>query len=43
MDMDERGERFDQFFPDIPYLVWGCAWIDDGVAQTRITSLHIET
>jgi hypothetical protein len=43
MDMDERGERFDHFFPDIPYIVWGGAWIDDDVKHTRISSPHIET
>ena len=28
MDDAENGERFDQFFPDIPYTICGMAWID---------------
>ena len=29
MDDAPNGERFDQFFPDIPYSIFGMAWIDD--------------
>ena len=35
MDCDLKGERYDQFFPDIPYTVWGGAWIDDFEQATR--------
>ena len=28
MDFDLNGERYDQFFPEIPYTVWGGTWID---------------
>jgi hypothetical protein len=28
MDEDERGERYDTFFPDIPYTLSGGAWVD---------------
>ena len=27
-DEDERGERYETFFPDIPYTLTGGAWID---------------
>jgi hypothetical protein len=30
MDEDERGERFDRFFPDVPYTLGGGAWMDRG-------------
>jgi hypothetical protein len=43
MDMDERGQRFDHFFPDIPYIVWGGAWVDDFSIHTRFASPHIRT
>jgi hypothetical protein len=43
MDVDESGKRFDRFFSDIPYIVWGGAWIDDHVAHIRISSPHVET
>jgi hypothetical protein len=33
-----NGERFDQFFPDIPYSIWGFAWIDDSLLQKRWNS-----
>src|SRR5690349_3976419 len=42
MDVDEHGQRFDRFFPDIPYIVWGGAWIDDLSAQTRFNSPHLK-
>ena len=29
MDLTPRGERFVQFFPDIPYTIYGGVWIDD--------------
>ena len=43
MDVDKRGQRCDHFFADIPYTIWGGAWIDDHVASIRISSPHIET
>lgn len=43
MDVDESGERFDHFFPDIPYIIWGGAWIDDPAAHRRLGAPHIET
>jgi hypothetical protein len=43
MDMDERGQRFDHFFPEIPYIVWCGAWIDDTSTQARFSSPHLET
>jgi hypothetical protein len=43
MDVDEHGQRFDRFFPDIPYIVWGGAWIDDRAIHTRFASPHIRT
>jgi hypothetical protein len=35
MDESPSGERFDRFFPDIPYTVFGAAWIDDHSHLTR--------
>jgi hypothetical protein len=35
MDDAPNGERFDQFFPDIPYSIWGLAWIDDMKQKKR--------
>ncbi len=29
METDRHGERFDHFFPEIPYNIFGAAWIDD--------------
>lgn len=43
MEMDEHGQRFDRFFPDIPYIVWGGAWLDDDSTHTRFSSPHIRT
>ena len=43
MDMDEHGQRFDHFFPEIPYIVGGSAWIDDHSTHTRFSSPHIGT
>lgn len=35
MDYDLNGERYDQFFPEIPYTLWGGTWIDDFEQATR--------
>jgi hypothetical protein len=35
MDVAADGQRFDQFFPDIPYTISSAAWIDDFQALTR--------
>lgn len=35
MDLRPDGERFDRFFPDIPYTVFGAAWMDDSATRTR--------
>lgn len=35
MECDQGGERFDHFFPTIPYTVCGAAWIDDDHSLTR--------
>lgn len=35
MDFDRHDERFDQFFPEIPYTIFGAAWIDDFSMLTR--------
>src|SRR4029077_19804980 len=43
MDMDEHGQRFDDFFPEIPYVVWGGAWVDDSSTHTRFSGPHIRT
>ena len=43
MDVDEYGQRFDHFFPEVPYVVWGGAWIDDWTIHTRFSSTHIKT
>src|SRR5438067_3752765 len=43
MGDDERGQRFDQFFPEIPYIIWGGAWVDDLSARKRYCSPHLRT
>jgi hypothetical protein len=30
MDHDFNDEKFDEFFPDIPYTLWAGAWLDEG-------------
>jgi hypothetical protein len=35
MDSKLTGELYDQFFPEIPYTLWGGAWIDDFGQRTR--------
>jgi hypothetical protein len=35
MDLAPNGELFDSFFPDIPYCIFGAAWIDDPSQRTR--------
>jgi hypothetical protein len=44
MDNAPNGERYDSFFPTIPYTIWGGAWIDDFERQTRwlAPSIRIE-
>jgi hypothetical protein len=41
MDTAPSGERFDEFFPDIPYTIFGAAWIDDPSRLTRWSSPSI--
>jgi len=43
MDVDKSGNRFDHFFPEIPYIIWGGAWIDEPAALRRLSSPHIKT
>jgi hypothetical protein len=35
MDDAPSGERFDRFFPEIPYTIFGAAWMDDQSRHTR--------
>lgn len=35
MDCNPKGERYDEFFPDIPYTLWGGTWIDDSHKKIR--------
>ncbi|MFZ4596993.1 MAG: hypothetical protein ACOYOF_22285 [Verrucomicrobiaceae bacterium] len=35
MDNNPDGERFDHFFPEIPYTVFAAAWIEDYPNLTR--------
>ena len=44
MDDAPSGVRFDEFFPAIPYTIFGAAWIDDHSCHTRWSgpSIHIE-
>ena len=35
METDRHGERFDHFFPEIPYNIFGAAWIDDHTNHIR--------
>ena len=35
MDLTLSGERYEKFFPDIPYTIWGGTWIDDAKKGTR--------
>ena len=30
MDHDLNDQKFDEFFPDIPYTLWAGAWLDEG-------------
>jgi len=30
MEGDSGGQRFHEFFPDIPYRLWAGAWLDEG-------------
>jgi hypothetical protein len=41
MDDAASGERFDQFFPDVPYTIFGAAWIDDHSRLMRWSSPNI--
>jgi hypothetical protein len=44
MDSTIEGERYDHFFPDIPYTIWGGAWVDDAEQRKRFLgpSIRIE-
>ena len=44
MDLAPNGERYDRFFPEIPYSVGGGTWIDDESTLVRWHGpwLHIE-
>ena len=44
MDCTIEGERYDHFFPDIPYTIWGGAWIDDAEKKMRLPgpSIRVE-
>jgi hypothetical protein len=33
MDEDPEGNRFDEFFPDIPYTLWAIAWLDENTTR----------
>ena len=37
------GQRFDHFFPDIPYTIFGGAWIDDQQSHKRWHSAFLNT
>ena len=37
------GQRFDHFFPEIPYTIFGGAWIDDGQTHKRWHSAFLNT
>ena len=41
MDCTIKGERYEQFFPEIPYTVWGGAWIDDFKEKKRLVGPSI--
>ena len=36
-----QGERYAQFFPDIPYSMWGGVWIDDHAQHLRFSCASI--
>ena|ERR1041385_7869007 len=42
MDEDERGERYDTFFPDIPYTLSGGAWLP-GCALPELQGKDLRT
>ena len=37
------GQRFDHFFPEIPYTIFGGAWIDDGQTHKRWHSVFLNS
>ena len=43
MDLRPDGERFDEFFPEVPYTVFGAAWVDDFTSLTRWHAPSIRT
>jgi len=43
MDHDKHGKPFERFFPAIPYIIWGGAWIDDHRLHSRWCSPSIRT
>ena len=38
-----NGERYDEFFPEIPYNVFGAAWVDDFDCGLRWSGPHLTT
>lgn len=43
MSKQPSGDRFDHFFPDIPYTLFGGAWIDDQQQHKRLNSPFLST
>lgn len=43
MDLRPDGERFDEFFPEIPYTVCGTVWVDDFTSLIRWHAPSIRT
>ncbi|TLD69081.1 hypothetical protein FEM03_19635 [Phragmitibacter flavus] len=43
MDTDIRDQRFGEFFPEIPYTIFGGSWIDDHAALIRHGGPHLHT
>jgi hypothetical protein len=41
METDRHGECFDHFFPEIPYNIFGAAWIDDHSHRIRLLCPNI--
>jgi hypothetical protein len=41
MDESPSGERYDHFFPAIPYTMWGGAWIDDHEQRIRFSCASV--
>jgi len=45
MDCTIKGDRYEEFFTEIPYTVWGGAWIDDLKEKRRFfgPSIRVES